>query len=807
MKAVEEPKPKASKRKAADSRTTIVLLDMHAILHRAYHALPDFSSAKGEPTGALYGLVAMLLKLAGDVHPDYVLACYDLPQKTYRHEAYTDYKAGRAETDVDLAAQIERSRDVLTAFSIPYYAVPGFEADDLLGTFASIFGKLPDTRVVIASGDMDTLQLVIDDTVVVYTLKKGINDTIIYDEAGVNERYGFGPKQLVDFKGLRGDPSDNIIGVRGVGEKTATALIQQFGSVEKMYAALEKKGHEKIFDSIGVKERMRLILKENKEEAIFSKMLATIRTDAPVAPELPEKKWKDAVDPATLEAMFDTLSFKTLKMRVRTHFGYQQTLLEETPEAPAVVDDESWDVAKVAYWLIDSNRTNPTAQDVSQAVGTTDAAEATKKLVGELEKLGASPVFDIIEKPLLPIVRRMNSVGVMLDLKMFSKLAEEFTERTQKLERQIVELAGEEVNVNSPKQLGDILFTKLGLGAARQKKTAGGALSTKESELEKIKDQHPIVPLILEYREAQKILSTYIDVIPALVSKDGRLRATFLQMGSTTGRMSSRDPNMQNLPSQLNTTGPTIRHAFISSPGKAFLAIDYSQIELRIAAILSDDPGLISVFKEGKDIHAAVASRVFGVPEADVTKEMRRQAKVINFGILYGMGVNALRENLGTDRASAQKFYEDYFVAYPGLAGYLENTKKFAAKHGYTQTLFGRRRLFPGITSKIPYIRASAERMAINAPIQGTATADIIKKAMVDTAALIEEKGWKGRVELLMQVHDELIFEVEGALLDEAIPLIASCMEKVLPVDMSKGVPIEVNASVGDTLATLKKIA
>lgn len=798
--------------KKGDARTKIVLLDMHAILHRAYHALPDFTSAKGEPTGALYGLVAMLLKLAGDVHPDYILACYDLPQKTYRHEAYEHYKAGRAETDADLAAQIERSKDVLAAFSIPHYAVPGFEADDLLGTFAEEFRKQSDKKVIIASGDMDTLQLVCDDQVVVYTLKKGINDTIVYDEDGVRERYGFSPEQLVDYKGLRGDPSDNIVGVRGIGEKTATALIQAFGTIESIYKALDKKANDKKFDEIGVKERLREILRANKEEAVFSKMLATIRRDAPVSFVLPEKKWKDAVDPAIIETLFDTLSFKTLKARVHTYFGFQQSLLN-TDEAPAGAAEESiedtpaWDEAKVLYWLLDSNRTNPTAHDVASTVGTKDPAEAAQRLYADLKKTGKTEVFDVIEKPLIPIVRRMDSVGVRIDLKVFEHLAKEYSEKAAKIERAIIELAGEEINVNSPKQLGDILFNKLGLAASRQKKTAGGALSTKESELEKLKDKHPIIPLVLEYREVQKLLSTYINVIPALVSPDGRLRAKFLQMGSTTGRMSSKDPNVQNIPTQNNTSGTTIRHAFISSPGKALLAIDYSQIELRLAAVLSDDEGLISVFKARKDIHAAVASRVFGVPEAEVTKEMRRQAKVINFGILYGMGVNALRENLGTDRAAAQKFYEDYFVAYPGLAHYLEETKKFAAKKGYTETLFGRRRLFPGITSKIPYIKAAAERMAINAPIQGTATADIIKKAMVDVDKLIEEKGWRGRVELLMQVHDELVFEVEGGLLDEAIPLISKCMENVLPVEKSKGVPIEVNASVGDTLATLKKIA
>jgi DNA polymerase-1 len=469
-----------------------------------------------------------------------------------------------------------------------------------------------------------------------------------------------------------------------------------------------------------------------------------------------------------------------------------------------VVDDEKWDLAKVAYWLIDSNHTHPAARDAAKEAGTTDPEKAYEILRSRLVERGDARVLDEIEAPLIPVVREMCATGVAIDMNALEGLRVEYSARVESLQNRIREYAGEDVNVNSPKQLGDILFKKLGLGGAKLKKTAGGALSTKESELERMKDEHPIVPLILEYREIQKLLSTYVEAIMSKVSEDGRLRATFMQTGTTTGRMSSRDPNLQNLPSQNDTEGVTIRHAFVAPQGKKLVAFDYSQIELRIAAMLSGDEDFVSVFTQGKDIHAAVASRVFGVPEAEVSKEMRRQAKVINFGILYGMGVNALKDNLGTGRAEAQTFYEGYFAAYPTLAGYLEKTKSDAAKTGYTQTALGRRRYFPAILSKIPYLRASAERMAINAPIQGTA-ADVIKAAMVSIDKEIKRLGWEGRVRMILQIHDELVFEVEEDAVEAVSAAVVSAMESALPSDITRGVPLSVNASVGDTLATLVK--
>ncbi|MEK7085379.1 MAG: DNA polymerase, partial [Patescibacteria group bacterium] len=404
---------------------------------------------------------------------------------------------------------------------------------------------------------------------------------------------------------------------------------------------------------------------------------------------------------------------------------------------------------------------------------------------------------------------KMNARGVAVDTAYFKKLSAEYHAELAALEKAIWKLAGSEFNVNSPKQLGEALFVKLGLKPLRQKKTAGGALSTRESELEKLRDSHPIIAKVLEYREFQKLLSTYIAPIPELVEKDGRLHARFVSAGSTTGRMSSEHPNMQNIPTQT-ARGRRIRNAFVAERGHLLLAFDYSQIELRVAAILSGDPKLIEIFKKGEDVHTAVAAEVFSVALEQVTKDMRRQAKVINFGILYGMGVNALRQALaevGTPvpREDAQRYLDGYFARFPALAGYLEETKAVAREKGYTETLFGRRRYFEALNSALPYIRAAAERQAINAPIQGTA-ADIIKLAMVAVDAFLEKEKFGKDASLILQVHDELVYEVKEERVKELSPRIQRVMESVLTHDQSRGVPLVVDASIGKNWGEMRNI-
>lgn len=791
-----------------------MLLDAHAILHRAYHALPDFASSKGEPTGALYGLSTMLIKIIDELKPDYLIAAYDLPKPTYRHEAYKDYKAGRVKADDELVAQMKRSREVFTAFNIPIYDKEGFEADDMLGTIVEQMKKRSDIDIVIASGDMDTLQLVDDKKVQVYTLKKGIHDTILYDEDAVLKRFGFGPKLLPDYKGLRGDPSDNIPGIKGIGEVTATALITNFGSIEQIYKTLKK--DQSAFEKVGIKPRIIELLKAGKEDAEFSKMLGTIRHDAPIEFMLPETLWKESVNMQKAEDFFRELEFRALPTRLKEVLtGKKADVAVQSSLVSTVQNDISPKALSellIALWVLDSNKTTPTIEDITAYAKTDSLAEAQKVIFDRLAReAGSRRVFEEIEKPLIPIIEKMKEVGIKIDTAQFKKLSLTCHNELSGLEKEIWKLAGAEFNVASPKQLGDILFIKMNLAGKRQKKTATGNFSTKESELEKIKDVSPIIPLILKHRELSKLLGTYVDPLPTLVKEDGRVHATFLQAGAATGRMASTNPSLHNIPN-TGAYGKAIRKAFIAEKGFKIVTFDYSQIELRIAAFLSGDKKMIDVFLKGEDIHTRVASEVFGVPPDAVTKDMRRQAKVINFGILFGMGVSALQTNLADpeageagkiSRAQAQKFYNDYFEKFSGLAEYLNSVKAEAYRTGYTETFFGRRRYFEGIKSKLPFIRAAAERMAINAPIQGT-EADIIKLAMVQIDAYLKKEKLLDSVRILLQVHDELVYEIKDELVETVAPQIRKIMEEIIdPKDVS-GIVCTAEASVGDNWGELR---
>lgn len=803
----------APKTKQKSDNKRVILLDSHAIIHRAYHALPDFSTSKGEPTGGLYGLAAMLLKIIEELKPHYVIAAYDLPQATYRHEAYKEYKAGRQKTDENLSKQIVRSRDMFEALAIPIYDKPGFEADDMLGTIAEILKKDKNTDVIIASGDMDTMQLVDDKRVQVYTLRKGIKDTVLYDEDAVNTRYGFGPEFLPDFKGLRGDPSDNIIGIKGIGEKTATTLIQKFGTIENMYKALKKSDKE--FKAAGITDRIVALLKEGEEEALFSKMLATIRKDAPINFRLPEKEWKESVKMEMVEKLFKELEFRTLSIRVKEVLGmtdaFGDEITAETPEfankeeaKKEEIDEKLLKETGLALAVLDSNISDPQLEDILRYAGTNSFKEAREKILGDLDKQNVKKVFTDIELPLMPIVSEMHTKGIKVDVEYLKGLSKEYHKELNKIQKKIWEHAGEEFNINSPKQLGVILFEKMGLKAKNQKKTSGGALSTRESELEKMKDLHPIIELLLDYRELQKLLSTYIDNLPNLLEKDGRLHTTYVQIGAVTGRMASHNPNLQNIPIK-SELGRRIRKAFVASKGHKLVEFDYSQIELRIAAFLSDDEKLINIFKSGRDVHTEVAAQVFKVPVEKVDKEMRRKAKVINFGILYGMGVNALKQNLGGTREEAQTFYNEYFKTFTTLAQYLDHVKAETARKGYTETFFGRRRYFEGIKSSLPHIRAMAERMAINAPIQGT-EADLIKLAMIEVDKYLKKEKKDKDVAPLLQVHDSLLYEVKNELVDGLLEKIQEIMQGIMSLKDTKGVPIVVHKSVGMTWGDMNDI-
>ena len=789
---------------------TLVLLDAHAIIHRAYHALPEFLSSKGEPTGALYGLSSMIMKIISDLKPDYIIACYDLPQKTFRHEAYDAYKAGRVKADDALVSQLISSREIFEAFNIPIYDAPGFEADDVLGTIVEKTKKNGNLNIIIASGDMDTMQLIEGKKVQVYTLKKGINDTILYDEEKVKERFGFPPKLLPDYKGLRGDTSDNIIGIKGIGEKTATNLISSIGTVERIYKELKKGNNDEQFKKIGLTERLIKLLKDNGEEAIFSKTLAQIRTDAPIDFHLPDKTFWENADLKKIEEMFSKFDFRSLFGRLKSFFGKngkeELAQLESELKDTDTIKEDTVDVQEVsvALWVLNSDLTNPTLEDILFYAKTRSFEIAKNYIFKQLKEKGLDKVYEEIERPIIDIVKKMEDQGILLDKKYLENLSKEYHKELDKLTKEIYKMAGAEFNINSPKQLSEILFNKMGMKS--KKKTTGGSMSTNVAVLEELSEENPIIKQILEYRELQKLLSTYVDVLPKMTKEDGRLHARFIQNGTTTGRFSSSDPNLQNLPIK-SELGKRIRGGFVAPSGYKLLALDYSQIELRVAAILSGDKKMTDIFKEGKDIHSGVASFVFGVPLEKVDSEMRRKAKVINFGIIYGMGVNSLRKSLGGTRDEAQIFYDNYFKQFSGVKEYLEEVKIFATKNGYTETLFGRRRFFPNINSRIPFLKAMAVRTAINAPIQGTATADIVKLAIRYVEEDLKKAGLLKDAHLILQIHDELVYEVKEEVLSKAEEIIKNAMETVLIRSYLKyktPVPILVHSGFGDNLGEVK---
>lgn len=794
----------------------IVLIDAHALIHRAYHALPGFSSSKGEPTGALYGLSTMIMRAIEELQPHSIFACFDLPKPTFRHIAYDAYKGTRQKGDDELIAQLIRAKDVFDAFTIERFELEGFEADDLIGTLVKKLKTEKDAEIIIVSGDMDTMQLIEGQKVKVYTLKKGIQETQMYDEAKVIERYSFTPKQIPDYKGLAGDPSDNIPGIKGIGEKTATELLSHFGSIEKMYVAL-RKDRQSFLDK-GIKERIVKLLEEGEEEALFSKTLATIRLDAPIQTPDITTSWSDDFVPEKLTELFDALEFRSLKSKVANlgketkdedQVGSKKKVAEKMVKPKAVKQEATYESsrkfkeAQAMIFLLDSDKTDPSLEDILKFTKKESLDEATIFLEDELHKESKLlNLYEKVDKPLIPFVEKMEEVGIKIDVPYFEKLSKEYHKTLSNLEQEIWQLAGREFLITSPKQLGEVLYDELQL-SAKIKKTAGGSRSTNADMLESMKDTHPIISKILEYREIQKLLSTYIDPLPKLIDSESRIHTHFLHTGAATGRFSSREPNLQNIPIKTDH-GMLIRKGFVARDGFTLLSCDYSQIELRIAAILSGDENLLNTFKNGEDSHASVAARVFSVPLDEVTKDQRRIAKVLNFGILYGMGVNALKETLGSDRKTAQEFYDAYKIAFPQLTQYLEEVKIAAREKGYTETLFGRRRQLKMLRSPLPFIRAQGERMAINAPIQGT-SADIMRIALIDVSNALRDEHKDKDILPLLQIHDEFIFEVRDGSMEIAKKIIVTTMERVLEKHKKESsiIPLLVSADNGATWADL----
>lgn len=772
-------------------KTTIVLLDAHAVLHRGYHAMQGFATRDGRPTGAIYGLLTMVLKLHNEIKPDYIAAAFDLPKPTFRHTSYDGYKAGRAKAEDALAEQLKIAPAICERLSIPVYSCEGFEADDILGTVVEQLKK-KDVRLIIASGDMDTLQLVDDGNVLVYTLRRG-NDTALFDRKAVIERYGFGPELIPDYKGLAGDPSDNIIGIKGIGDKTATDLIKAFGTVEKMYKAL-KKDRNQLLEK-GFKERVVTLLEEGEEEALFSKTLATIRRDVPVMYELPKKKWEETLDMDEYEKLCDEFEFRSLRSKLASI-----DTREKQEENESSVSHEDLEELRIMTNLLHSEMTNPSLSDIEGVTQKRAVADMKKVLEEDLKKEDLWKLFIEVEKPVMPLVQEMEKNGITLDVKKLKDLSAELHKEVERLEKEIYKLAGMEFNIGSPRQLGEVLYEKLGLGT-KIRKTSTGAKSTNASELEKIKDAHPVVVKILEYREMTKLLSTYIDSLPQYVKEDGRIHAHFVQTGASTGRFSCEDPNLQNLPVK-SLLGQKVRGAFVAGEGRCLLSCDYAQIDLRAAAMLSQDENLVEIFKKKIDVHTGTAARVFKVSEDQVTSDMRRKAKTINFGILYGMGVTSLKEGMKVDRKEAQEFYEEYKKTFTRLMEYLEEVKAYAWKHGFTKTLLGRRREVPLLKSPLPFLRAQGERIAINAPIQGT-SADILKLAMIDSHEYIVKNKLEDKVKLALQIHDELVFEIDESVAKEVADDMVDVLESVLKKRNLSDLPLIVSKSLGANLQAL----
>lgn len=849
---------------AAKKKKVFVLLDAHGLMYRAFHALPPLTSPQGQPVGAVYGVANILLKIIKDLKPDYIAAAFDRPEQTFRHEAYEAYKAQREKAPDDLIKQFETTRELMEAFGIRVYDRAGYEADDVIGTIVREARKKDgNTQVIVASGDMDTIQLVDGEKVVVFTMRKGIADTVLYDEKTARERFGFAPELLPDFKGLRGDPSDNIKGVLGIGEKTASILVAQFGSLEHIYAALKKKNMDGV-----VTPRIAALLTEHKDDAFFSRDLARIRQDVPLSFTLTDTAW-DGFNPAKAGAFLASLNFKSMISRLPNTVRpeamplKQEMLVESTFESGKRETDTreffvqarhakeiAWVGAEdgavqaaigASVWVFDTQTLRTHADDFNAlfsastrhvyvdgkvvlkmlwragvlsarvdadtrigawvldpterlpvAGGVETVCEEAAAQEQALKKQKLLSVYTDIEIPLISVLARMEEAGVLVDVSVLKEFSRTLTARIKERETTIYKLAGTQFNISSPKQLGEVLFEKLGIATDGIRNTGGGAKSTRASELAKMRGAHPVVEEILAYREEAKLQSTYVDVLPGLVNPaTGRIHATFNQIGAVTGRLSSQDPNMQNIPIRT-PLGRELRKAFVAPAGYDLVSCDYSQVELRLAAVLSGDANMIRVFADGGDIHTTTAAAINNVQESDVTPTMRRAAKTINFGILYGMGAMSLAEAIGVSRKEAQMFIDQYFKKFPGVKAYLSDLKTQAEKRGYVETLFGRRRYFKNITSLGWQARREAERMAINAPIQGS-EADIIKIAMVHVDTELAGERAAGVVRMVLQVHDELLFEIKKEEREHLGERIANIMRDVTTL----AVPLKVDIKHG----------
>lgn len=828
---------------------TLVLLDSNSLINRAFYALPPLTNRQGQQTGAIFGFVNMFLKLVDKYKPDYVVAAFDLKAPTFRKKMYDGYKATRKPMPAELASQLEPLKRLLKAMNVQIAQLEGFEADDILGTLS----KRSSCKTYIVTGDRDSLQLIDDKTTVLMT-KKGISEIVEYDEARLKED-GLTPSQIIDLKSLMGDSSDNIPGVAGIGEGTATKLLSQYGTLDNVYAHIDE-----------TKGALNKKLTEGKESAYLSYKLATIDRDCPtttVPEDVPfEYEFDSEVRDILLEFEFnkiaDRLTFKGVSAE-KTESEKAEKIEDETALAVALerikksgvfafdvssrifiggkdccfeiitaenllgegidynaflravqplledenlrkicfdvktymhlfspycigIDGKTDDVMLKAY-LCDSNRNFKTLAALASAYGQDPEnlayalIQLDKTLTEEMKEKEQDEIYRELELPLVNVLFAMEEAGFRVDRKYLDELNTELTAEINKLSQEITSLAGEAFNLNSTQQLAKILFEKLGLKHGKKTKTG---YSTNVEVLESLKNEHPIIPAILQYREIVKLKSTYLDGMIPLIDKNGRIHTVFKQAVTATGRLSSTEPNLQNIPIRKES-GKRIRKMFVPAEGNVLVCGDYSQIELRLMAHMSGDQTMIEAFNEGEDFHRSTASKLFGVPFDEVTQDMRRSAKAVNFGIIYGISDFGLSEDLGISVPQARKYMQNYFATYPKVRQFMEDCVAFAKANGYVRTLKGRKRYIPELQSSIYATRAFGERVAMNMPLQGTAS-DIIKAAMIEVERRLEKGGYNAR--LIMQVHDELIIDCPADEEKEVSDLLKNCMQEVVKLDV-----------------------
>ncbi len=894
----------------------LILIDGNAIIHRSYHALPPFTTKNGELVNAVYGFASTLLSIISKFEPKYIIATFDLAGPTFRHIEYADYKATRAKADDALYAQIPRVKEMTQAFGIPIYAVSGFEADDVIGTLSKQAKEnFQNLETIIVTGDMDTLQLV-DDTTLVYTMRRGLTDATLYGKAEIFERYSLAPEQLIDYKGLRGDPSDNIPGVKGIGEKTAIELLKTYNTLENVYAHLSE-----------IKKQVREKLEKDKMTAIQSKKLATISREVPIALDLEKALTKD-FDREKLITLFTQLNFHSLKKRLLENIGeikldkkpsgvkdfkfeiadknnYRELLenlknpkefsiklktdgllahtsslsgiaicyktgraiyfdlkdkeifseikkLLENPETEKICFDlkndlkvlqnsginlagNCFDILLSSYVLnpgrkitlpdlvaeylnedlVDEEKKGQLGLEIESVEDLakkncaivdyifklkTIQKEAIEKISAQQIKNNNSPkhtlntVFSEIEIPLAKVLAQMELAGIKLNTIIFQGISQTIAKRIAKLEENIYSLSGEKFNIASPKQLAEVLFEKMHLPIGNIKKGKSGVISTASAELDKLRSEHKIIEKIEEYREITKLKNTYLDTLPKMVDKNSRLHSAFNQAVTATGRLSSSDPNLQNIPARTDL-GQLLRTAFVAKDGYKLVSADYSQIDLRVVAHVSEDKKMIELFLKGEDIHRATAAEINNLSLSQITDKIRRTAKELNFGIIYGMGSFGFSMRAGISRDDAKKFINAYFEKFQGVANYMREIRELAKKNGYVETEIGRRRYIPEINSSNFQLQSAAERMAINMPIQGLAS-DIMKIAMLNVAKEFENNP---SVLMLLQVHDEIILEVREDLAEEVAQKIKNIFENAYKLK----VPLVANISIGDNWGEL----